>query len=648
MKDQYGRIIDYMRISITDRCNLRCRYCMPEGVELVPMKNILSYEEIEMVCQAAAKAGIRKFKITGGEPLVRLGCPELIGKIKKIPGVEQVTMTTNGVLLSKYLPELLKNGLDAVNISLDTLDRERYQVITGRDELFRVLESVDQAVDAGIPVKINSVLQKGMNEDEFLALARLTLEKKLDVRFIEMMPIGLGKKFETIYNEDILEELKKQYPDIQEDRQIHGNGPAVYVKLPGGQGSVGFISALHGKFCQYCNRIRMTAQGCLKPCLCYGKGVELKDIFDRHEKPQRCGTTMADQETLEYLYQAITEAIQLKPKSHRFENLSEITEDKKMSQLGDRAVGKILAICISEKKGTQKKPIESARLVEEWGIEGDAHVGKWHRQVSMLSFEKIEAFREKGADVDFGAFGENLVVEGFDLSKVPVGTKFQIGEAILELTQIGKECHSHCAIYKVMGDCIMPREGVFTRVLKGGEIKAGDEITMLPLEKDRPFTAAVITLSDKGAAGEREDKSGPLIQEMLMKEGYDVIETLLLPDGEQPLKHQLMRLADQRQVNVIFTTGGTGFAERDVTPEATQAVCDRMAMGIADAIRQYSLSITGRAMLSRAVSGIRKKTLIVNLPGSPKAVKESLEYVLPHLGHGLGILRGTDGECGNS
>ena len=166
-------------------------------------------------------------------------------------------------------------------------------------------------------------------------------------------------------------------------------------------------------------------------------------------------------------------------------------------------------------------------------------MGKWHRQVSMLSFEKIEAFREKGADVDFGAFGENLVVEGFDLSKVPVGTKFQIGEAILELTQIGKECHSHCAIYKVMGDCIMPREGVFTRVLKGGEIKAGDEITMLPLEKDRPFTAAVITLSDKGAAGEREDKSGPLIQEMLMKEGYDVIETLLLPDGEQPLKHQL-------------------------------------------------------------------------------------------------------------
>ena len=311
-------------------------------------------------------------------------------------------------------------------------------------------------------------------------------------------------------------------------------------------------------------------------------------------------------------------------------------------------MGKIMAVNISEERGTQKKNVHSARLIEDWGIEHDAHAGKWHRQVSLLSYEKIEEFRKKGAPVDEGAFGENLIIQGIDLRHLPVGTRLACGEVLLEVTQIGKQCHNGCEIFRLMGDCIMPREGVFTRVLKGGEIKAGDEITMLPLEKDRPFTAAIITLSDKGAAGEREDKSGPLIQEMLMKEGYDVIETLLLPDGEQPLKHQLMRLADQRQVNVIFTTGGTGFAERDVTPEATQAVCDRMAMGIADAIRQYSLSITGRAMLSRAVSGIRKKTLIVNLPGSPKAVKESLEYVLPQLGHGLGILRGTDGECGNS
>ena len=308
-------------------------------------------------------------------------------------------------------------------------------------------------------------------------------------------------------------------------------------------------------------------------------------------------------------------------------------------------MGKILGICISEKRGTEKHEIPEANLVKDWGIEGDAHGGKWHRQVSLLSFEKIEDFRAKGAEVDFGAFGENLIVEGYDLRALPVGTRFQVGDAVLELTQIGKECHSHCQIYKRMGDCIMPREGVFTEVVKPGHIKVDDEITMIPPKKDRPFTAAVITLSDKGAAGEREDKSGPKIVEMIKEAGYDVKETLLLPDGRTALEKQLIRLADQRQINVIFTTGGTGFAERDVTPEATIAVCDRMANGIADAIRNYSMTITPRAMFSRAVSGIRKRTLIINLPGSPKAVQEALEFLLPNLGHGIGILRGSEGEC---
>lgn len=308
-------------------------------------------------------------------------------------------------------------------------------------------------------------------------------------------------------------------------------------------------------------------------------------------------------------------------------------------------MGTIKAICISEQRGTAKHELKSAELVKDWGIQGDAHGGRWHRQVSLLSFEAIEDFRAKGADVAFGAFGENLVVEGFELNKLPVGTRFQIGEALLELTQIGKECHSHCAIYHQVGDCIMPRMGVFTEVLKGGRICVGDEITMLPPEENRPFTAAVITLSDKGARGEREDKSGPLIEEMLKNAGYNVVECLMLPDEKAPLQRQMIRLADQRQVNLILTTGGTGFSPRDITPEATIAVCDRMANGIAEGIRAYSMTITPRAMLSRAVSGIRKQTLIVNLPGSPKAVKESLEFVLPTLEHGLDILRGTGGEC---
>lgn len=308
-------------------------------------------------------------------------------------------------------------------------------------------------------------------------------------------------------------------------------------------------------------------------------------------------------------------------------------------------MGRIKAICISEKKGTQKTEVQEAELITDFGIKGDAHAGKWHRQVSLLGYEKIEAFKEKGAQVENGAFGENIIVEGFDLKNTPVGTKFQVGEVLLELTQIGKECHSHCAIYHAVGDCIMPREGVFTKVLSGGMIHKGDEITMIEPEADRPFTAAWITLSDKGYAGEREDLSGLVIDRLLKDAGYEVVENMLLSDDKAALQRQLIRLSDQRQVNVIFTTGGTGFSMRDQTPEATKAVCDRMTPGIDEAIRAYSMKITPRAMLSRAASGIRKQTLIINLPGSPKAVEESLSFVLPHLSHGLEILRGTASEC---
>ncbi len=293
----------------------------------------------------------------------------------------------------------------------------------------------------------------------------------------------------------------------------------------------------------------------------------------------------------------------------------------------------IRAICISDQKGTQKYRIPEGNFAEDHGIEGDAHAGKWHRQVSLLSAEKIEAFREKGVQVEYGAFGENLVVEGCDLRSLPVGTRFAIGNVLLEMTQIGKECHDHCAIYNVTGDCIMPREGVFAKVLRGGRVREGDTLDVIPAAPDRPFTAAVITLSDRAFRKEREDRSGPVIRDILCENGYDVVEMILLPDGEALLKRNLIRLADQRQVNVILTTGGTGFGPRDLTPEATCAVCQRMAPGIAEAMRAESMKITKHAMLSRAVAGIRGATLIVNL---------NLDVVLPALKHGLGLLRGTD------
>lgn len=367
MKDRYGRTIDYMRISITDRCNLRCCYCMPDGIQAALAQEILTYEEIEVICRAAARAGISRLKVTGGEPLVRADCAQLTGMLKQIPGIQQVTMTTNGILLDKYLPQLLENGLDAVNISLDTLSEKCYGQITGRAELPRVLANIRQAVQAGIKVKINCVLMKNRNSREWLNLAELTKELQADVRFIEMMPIGCGKDFEPVYNEKILNRLYERYPNLEKDDSVHGNGPAVYYRIKGAKGSIGFISAMHGKFCGSCNRIRLTSDGKLKPCLCYADSVDLKKILRRGTQPfadRRCsggverGMEEAWQEEAlqeetwkgealreeawqedalqieDELYRAFRQAVQQKPGMHRFEGLDGVTEKGRMVQIG--------------------------------------------------------------------------------------------------------------------------------------------------------------------------------------------------------------------------------------------------------------------------------------------------------------------------
>ena len=303
--------------------------------------------------------------------------------------------------------------------------------------------------------------------------------------------------------------------------------------------------------------------------------------------------------------------------------------------------GTIKAICTSENRGTQKQSVKSACLKLGWGICGDAHGGDWHRQVSILSYETIENFNALGAEAKEGAFGENLIVEGMNFRRLPIGTLLCCGgEAVLKITQIGKECHNHCQIYQKMGDCIMPREGVFACVVQGGTISAGDKV-----EAEMPFRCAVLTLSDKGAAGKREDESGPMIKHMLKEAGYAVEAELMLPDERDQIEAALIKLSDKEHFDLILTTGGTGFSHRDVTPEATLAVAERIAPGIAEAIRAHSMQITERTMFGRGVSVIRGDSLIINLPGSPKAVRESLEYILPHLKHGLEILSGDAAEC---
>lgn len=305
-------------------------------------------------------------------------------------------------------------------------------------------------------------------------------------------------------------------------------------------------------------------------------------------------------------------------------------------------MGTIKAVCISEKKGTPKTNIKKAYLEEESGIINDAHRGPWHRQISLLSYDSVRAFEERGQmALEDGAFGENLLVEGIDLCKLPVGTKLQTKNVELEVTQIGKECHHGCAIKQVTGDCIMPREGIFARVLKSGWIEEGDEISIM----NSAFRVAVVTVSDSGSKNQRVDESGKRIVQMMEQAGYEISFQTIIPDEREEIKAVLIKCADEKIADLILTTGGTGFSKRDVTPEATQEVIERLTPGIPEAMRQKSMQVTDRAMLSRATAGIRGDSLIINLPGSPKAVKENLEVIMPVLDHGLEILLGLKGEC---
>ncbi len=260
MKDRMGREIDYMRFSITDRCNLRCKYCMPDGIDCMPRWDVLSLEEFEAIAIAAASLGIKKIKVTGGEPLARKSCPQLVKMLKNIPGIEKVTLTTNGVQLDRYLDQLLDAGLDAINVSLDTVDPVLYEKITGRDKLADVMQGSLKKQKAyqsllrsmQFPLISDKLQENGKAtelspQENWRQMAELAKHYPVDVRFIEMMPIGYGKQFKTIDHNWLLENMKKVYPDLEEDTRVHGFGPAVYYKVPGFKGSIGLISAYSRK-----------------------------------------------------------------------------------------------------------------------------------------------------------------------------------------------------------------------------------------------------------------------------------------------------------------------------------------------------------------------------------------------------------------
>ncbi|MEJ5196476.1 GTP 3',8-cyclase MoaA [Faecalibacterium sp. HTF-128] len=310
MFDSTRREIHYLRLSVTDLCNLRCRYCMPDGVEKLEREAVLTYEEFLRLAALFAQCGIDTVRVTGGEPLVRKNVAQLVAGLKAIPGIRKVTMTTNGILLAQQLPALLAAGLDSVNISLDTLRPEVFRQITARDDFAAVQAGLQAALESGIPVKLNCVPQAGVNEGELEDLAALAENRPLQVRFIEMMPIGYGAAMPCISGPELRQRFARRWPELQPMTEAaFGDGPAVYYTVPGWQGSIGFIAAVHGKFCASCNRVRLTSQGFLRPCLASEAGCDLRALL-------RSGADDTQ------LLAAIRETIWAKPREHHFEDSS--------------------------------------------------------------------------------------------------------------------------------------------------------------------------------------------------------------------------------------------------------------------------------------------------------------------------------------
>jgi cyclic pyranopterin phosphate synthase len=322
MKDRYGREIEYLRISVTDRCNFRCRYCMPEdGVIPKSHDDILTFEEMVDIVKAGITAGIDKIRVTGGEPLVRKGTVDFIAKLKRVSGIKDISMTTNGSLLSGMAVPLKKAGLDRVNISLDTLQPDRFRWITRTGCLAGVLKGMEKALDAGLsPVKVNCVISKGFNDDELEDFIYLTHHYPVHVRFIELMPLGDDEWSRNGYipNGELIKRIKQPLKPV---KGVRGNGPAVYYRAQGAIGTIGFISPLSQHFCGRCNRLRLTADGKLKPCLESDVEFDLKGVI-RHG---------GGEEDIKRVFRMAVEA---KPLHHNMVQGEYRARNRKMSQIG--------------------------------------------------------------------------------------------------------------------------------------------------------------------------------------------------------------------------------------------------------------------------------------------------------------------------
>ena len=697
-----------------------------EGVPARAHDEILSYEELAAFARVAAGCGISKVRITGGEPLVRQGCADFVGMLGRTSGIHDISLTTNGVLLPRYAADLRRAGLRRVNISLDSLDAERFARISRGGRLADALAGLDAAFAAGFaPVKVNALLLDGV-EDELDAFVALTREREVHVRFIEFMPLDrrLGGDRATSCRLPRSCSSSRSVTSWCRTRARTVTARRSTGRRPGRCGTIGFIAGVSEHFCESCNRLRLTADGRLRTCLFSGDEVDIRPLIARPEElreairarcrarastaaassaptsarcPRSEGEAVSELSHLDARGRARMVDVGGKDETERVARaeahvvmapatlamiedeaapkgdviavarLAGIMAAKRTHELiplchqlnltvggrrhraGRRAArparhhrgaaarahgrrdggagrrvrggahhlrhvqgrrprhggdgrapareerraqrrvaarsaaqnrveasseshavdGRIVSVNVAAEKGVRKEPVDvdhPGRRARRRGRRARRSLASPGEPAGQREHREDEGRR--APTVEPGAFGENITTEGLVVYELPVGARLYAGECLLEVTQIGKVCHDRCAIFHQAGDCVMPREGIFARVIEGGEILPGDGIVLL---KQSLIVAAVLTVSDKGSRGERDDTSGDALEEALRALGVASVERAIVPDEREQIAAELQRWADETTVNLILTTGGTGMTTRDVTPEATLA-----------------------------------------------------------------------------
>lgn len=595
-----------------------------DGIKWQKKESLLTFEEIERISRIFVSLGVEKIRLTGGEPLLRNNLPSLAKNLSSIDGLKCLSMTTNAMLLDKHVLALKKAGVSHLNISLDSLKKERFAEITGKDSFHTVINGIDKALQTGFTsIKINMVVIDGVNDDEILDFLEYFENQNVNVRLIEFMPFKSNewKVDKVVTFRQMLKTIEEKYELVKLDTEPSSVAKDFLVKNK--NMSVSFVTSMSESFCSTCSRVRLTSDGSIKSCLFHPAEVNIRDAI-------RQGRSDRELENL------IQYAISQKPKEHLPAEEIASEENRSMIQIGVRQMKDIGHKTTTARKAKARSILKLTENTVNMIKSGSIPKG------NPLEVAKIAGIQAAKNTWQIIPYCHQLPIDFVGVEFTLETDSITIDTTVSAIHKTGVEMEAMTAasvaaltIYDMVKflDDLAELESV--KLVS----KSGGKSDFANAQANNIF-AATIVMSDRIHAGETQDKSGKLIKERLEEHGIKNKIFEVLPDEENLLSKTIANLCDRKDIDLILVTGGTGIGPRDRTPEALLPLFDMPLPGISEAIRAYGQDRLPTSMLSRAVAGVRNNTVIISMPGSTGGVSDSLNVVLPNILHSFKILKG--------